>query len=301
MEKLELSGHSLARKLAIQSPSPEQRCDVNWANPNNSQLWVKRDDLLHPIISGNKWRKLKYALAMALSQSTTHIISFGGGYSNHLHALGYCCYQLGIQFTAIVRGNYQQNLTPMLQDLVQWQSDIQYVDKATYQRRNDADYLSSLEQRYPQAQIIAEGGSQHSALQGVAEIISELQQEYDYILLPVASGGTLAGLIQSTNSSQLIGIAVLKGKGYLESLVQQLLNGDQQCQWQILHDFHHGGYAKSSTELSDFCRNFSHFPIESVYSGKLLFAAKQLLAQGYFAANSKVLLIHTGGLQTNRD
>ena len=303
MNNIESTARALEQRLAILTPSIEQRLQHNWPNPNNSQLWIKRDDLIHPIISGNKWRKLKYNLAQALINHKQHIVSFGGGYSNHLHALGYSCQQLGIRFTAIVRGHYPQ-LTPMLDDLARWQSDIHFVDKHTYQQRAEPSYLQSLQQQFPEAQIIAEGGSEHLALRGIAEILPELQQAYDYILLPVASGGTLAGLVQSQCRSKLIGIAVLKGQDYLESLVEDLLPESRHtAKWQILHGFHQGGYAKIPAELKTFCQDFSaqsQVPLEPVYSGKLLFAAKQLVAEGYFANNSKVLVLHTGGLQGQR-
>jgi 1-aminocyclopropane-1-carboxylate deaminase len=288
----------LTAQLGIKSPSPEQKLRLDW---HGYQLSIKRDDLLHPTISGNKWRKLKYSLLHVLTHKTSHIVSFGGGFSNHLHALGYCCKQLNIRFTAIVRGDYRANPSPMLQDLNTWQSDIHYVDKLTYQQRDKPDYLSLLQQQYPNALIIPEGGSNDLASQGVAEIVSELTESYDYIVAPVASGGTLAGLIEATqhSSSKVLGIAVLKGQDYLEALVQQLLP-QSYGHWSINHAHHFGGYAKSSNELRDFCQDFyqqTEVEIEPVYSGKLFYALRQLIQQGYFPANSHILVLHTGGLQ----
>jgi 1-aminocyclopropane-1-carboxylate deaminase len=298
----------LTEKLANNIASPEQVIKPDWLGAQNFQLSIKRDDLLHPIISGNKWRKLKYALVDASEEQIKHIISFGGGFSNHLHALGYCCFQLNIKFTAIVRGDYSQNLSPMLQDLLHWNTEIDYVDRLTYKRRDSADYLALLEENHPNAMIIPEGGSQNLALKGVAEIISELNQTYDYIIAPVASGGTLAGLIQGvaehSPKTKILGIAVLRGQTYLEQLVTDLLaNNFVGLDWQINHDYHFGGYAKTNSELKAFCEYFyrqNKIRIEPVYSGKLFYAVKTLVSQSLLPEGSKILILHTGGLQGAR-
>jgi 1-aminocyclopropane-1-carboxylate deaminase len=301
---------SLVAKLAIHTPSPEQVFSPHWAKSQNIQISIKRDDLLHPIISGNKWRKLKYALEGACDNNVQHIVSFGGGYSNHLHALGYCCQQLGIRLSAIVRGDYSQNLSPMLRDLLSWGVDVQYVDRITYQQRTEPEYLKKLAKKYPNALLIPEGGSGQQAIKGVADIIQEFTQQYDYILAPVASGGTLAGLIdglthtENTANSQVLGIAVLKGQGYLEQLVEDLLTDrNHKVDWKINHDYHFGRYAKSNSSLDQFCAEFeqqTQITIEPVYSGKLFYALYQLTINGHFPHGSRVLALHTGGLQGAR-
>ncbi|MDP5133656.1 MAG: pyridoxal-phosphate dependent enzyme [Paraglaciecola sp.] len=290
--------------LEVKEASPQYSLDLAWPNSHNISVSIKRDDLLHPIISGNKWRKLKYSLAQILGSKTLHIVSFGGGFSNHLHALGFCCHRLNIRFTAIVRGDYSANPSPMLHDLQMWQTDIQYVNKITYQQRESPAYLTLLQQQYPNALIIPEGGSNKLALQGVAEIISELDQHYDYIIAPVASGGTLAGLIKATahSATHILGIAALKGQGYLEEHVQALLPQTYQ-HWGICHDYHFGGYAKRSNELVDFCNDFyrqTRIEIEPIYSGKLMYAVKDLINRNYFNKGSRLLILHTGGLQGSR-
>lgn len=294
----------LEHKLGIRAPSPEQSIAPDWQHADQYQLAVKRDDLLHPAVSGNKWRKLKYALTNYIASDVKELVSFGGGYSNHLHALSYACSILGIRLTAIVRGDYSQQLTPMLQDIKRWGAELQFVDRQTYRQRDEAGFLSRLAQQHPKAVIVPEGGSQQAALQGVAEIIAELQQRYDYILVPVGSGGTLAGLISANSGSVIVGIAVLKGEGYLEGLVRTLLpEGGDNDEWQINHDFHFGGYAKSDLALREFCQRFAqahNIPIEPVYSGKLFFSIRQLVEQQKFPPGSRILILHTGGLQGNR-
>lgn len=300
---------NLVTRLAINTPTIEQVITPQWQNMQTVQLTVKRDDLIHPTVSGNKWRKLRHALQYSINQDIKHIVSFGGGFSNHLHALGYCCKQLDIRLTAIVRGDYSKNPSPMLQDLLRWKADIQYVDRITYQKRSDQDYLKTLQQSYPNGLIIPEGGSQQQALVGVADVIAELVQSYDYIIAPVASGGTLAGLINATSTAHLptkmLGIAVLKGQGYLEKLVTDLLPADIEnlTQWQLNHDYHFSGYAKSNAELKQFCADFfnqTSIPIEPVYSGKLFYGIRDLIAKHSFPQGSRILALHTGGLQGAR-
>lgn len=293
----------LISRLGISLPSPVQKLDPGWPGCESLQLWIKRDDLIHPVISGNKWRKLKYALLDGLCAQVGEIVSFGGGHSNHLHALGYCCWKLGIQLTALIRGDYRHQPTPMLQDLKAWGAQVRYLDKQHYRRRTEPDFLQQLQHVHPHALIIPEGGSQPQALPGVGELLNELEQDVTHILLPVGSGGTLAGLIRARCRAQLIGIAVLRGRGYLEQEVMDLVSDPGACDWQICHDFHFGGYAKAPAPLRDFCRHFSlqtGLPVEPVYSGKLFFALKSLCQSGFFPAGSKVLALHTGGLQGNR-
>jgi 1-aminocyclopropane-1-carboxylate deaminase len=299
----------LENTLAIKTPSPEQPIKPNWKHIKDYQLFIKRDDLIHTQVSGNKWRKLKYQLLSVLSQNTDashrHIISFGGGYSNHLHALSYCCHKLKIRFTAIVRGDYSTSPTPMLIDIKHWGCDIEYVTKKQYQKRYDSDYLQAIRNKHTDAVIIPEGGSQQSALPGIKEMVTEFSRDYDAIICPVASSGTFAGLIKHcSNSKALHGIAMLKGKNYLEEEVLKLFpNAKLTSNWKIHHDYHCGGYAKKTTELTDFCQLFrtqTNIPVEPVYSGKMLWGLKQLIESRFLPIGSKILAIHTGGLQGQR-
>lgn len=301
--------NELEKKLEIKTPSIEQRIAPNWLRAQDYQLFVKRDDLIHPIISGNKWRKLKYQLLSVLSRKTAHadchVISFGGGYSNHIHALAYCCHQLNIRMTANIRGDYSQNLTPMLVDIEQLGCEIKFVTKSHYKRRNDDDYLNELKLTHPSAVIIPEGGSHELALPGISELVKEFNHQYDIIICPVASAGTFAGLIKNcTRASALHGIAMLKGRDYLESETMRLLpKAELASNWQIHHNFHCGGYARKTLDLVKFCQEFesdTNIPIEPVYSGKMLYALKQLVETQYFPVGAKILAIHTGGLQGKR-
>lgn len=286
----------------LQLPSPIIPFTPDWEGVERVSLSVKRDDLIHPVISGNKWRKLKHTLRQAPS-SIQGIVSFGGGYSNHLHALGFVCHSLGIACNAIIRGDYTQHPSPMILDLMRWNVQITYVDRKTYARRHDEDYWNRLQLEHPGYLIIPEGGSQVSALRGVAELVTELNDDVDTIVAPVASGATMAGIIAQLQPSQrALGIGVLKGEGYLESLVSTLLPSPF-TNWSINHNYHCGGYAKIPHYLADFCASFNAvmpFSIEGVYSGKVFWALRDMLAQGCFEDGERIVVLHTGGLQGAR-
>ena len=311
-------------------PSPLQIINHPLFDQYQVKVMIKRDDLIHPIISGNKWRKLKYNIEEVKAQGKKGIISFGGAYSNHIHALAFACYQDKLPCIGIIRGqsHYANNFT--LRWAEHWQMTLTYVDRITYRRRAEPNYLADLQLQYPDYLIIPEGGSNSLAIPGVSEVIEELNQQcsFDTLLTPVGSGGTLAGLIAGDNNQhQLLGIAVLKqGKttssdnlddltpnqgtnndnltanNYLTDQVSALLPqaAQQFDNWLVLPDFHRGGYAKFSSEDSDRILAFTQetgICFDPVYSGKMLLALIDLIEQGYFAKDHRIILLHTGGLQ----
>ena len=304
-----------AFKSSLTLPSPLIPFKPNWEGASKVSLFVKRDDAIHPVMSGNKWRKLSHALTNPLPKT---IVSFGGGFSNHLHALGFVCHKLGIPFNAIIRGDYSAAPTPMIQDLKSWGTRIDYVDRVTYKKRNDSAYLLHLKQQQPDAMIIPEGGSQAQALQGMKDMVDEIDIDFDFIVAPVASGATLAGIVSALNkrnennatdtlhqtTRNVVGVGVLKGENYLEGLVEQFLPTSLgRSNWHIDHSYHFGGYAKAPNELRTFCNDFNNtfdFDIEPVYSGKAFWAVKDMLAKGMFEDGSRIVVLHTGGLQGAR-
>ncbi len=277
---------------------------------HNVQVKIKRDDLIHPIISGNKWRKLKYNLVHAKKHRNINgVLSFGGSYSNHIHALAFACYQQNIPCIGVIRGEaiYANNFT--LSWARHWGMKLIFVDRKTYKCRHDSQYITLLQQEYPAYFIVPEGGSNELAVPGVAEVITELNQqtEFDTLMTPVGSGGTLAGLIAGDKSNgntdhKILGIAVLKGADYLVNDVKALLpvQAKKHNNWQILTNFHRGGYAKFSSDDVMRIMEFSQttgVDFEPVYSGKMVLALLDLLEQGYFKAGEKIVLLHTGGMQ----
>lgn len=289
----------------MNNSSPLQVIEHPLFKRHNVEVLIKRDDLIHPIISGNKWRKLKYNLEKVIKNNYKGIVSFGGAYSNHIHALAFACFQSKVKSIGIIRGEAQYANNFTLQWASHWGMQLNFVDRITYKKRNEADFLKQLQIQYPDYLIIPEGGSNALALPGVGEVIGELNQEcqFDTLLTPVGSGGTLAGLISADNNAhQLLGVAVLKQTNYLEKEVLSLLKSDNSSanNWRILSQFHRGGYGKFQPE--DLCRirDFSQqtqIPFEPVYSGKMLLALLDLLEQGFFPPSHKIVLLHTGGIQ----
>ncbi|MFC3121025.1 1-aminocyclopropane-1-carboxylate deaminase/D-cysteine desulfhydrase [Agaribacter flavus] len=311
----------IEKSLALQLPSPVQH--VNWPffiqttkpkanNGNEAQtrsIVVKRDDLIHPIISGNKWRKLSPIVLLAIKNNWRHLASFGGAYSNHLHALGYVCKELGIKCTAIIRGDYSQHPSPTIMDLIAWGTDIVYVTKREYQFRQEPDYQQQMTKRLKADMLIPEGGTTTKYLQGVTSIIDELnaQSNIEQLVLPIGSGGTMAGLIQAQSTTKPLnihGISVLKGEGYHPKIIQHLLSSrSPKNTWQIHEQFHHGGYAKTSEPLLQFSQHFSKhtsIALDKVYNAKSFYALNQLLIEQAFEEAEKICILHTGGTQGNR-
>lgn len=290
---------------STQLPSPLQVIEPDWRYAQDYRITVKRDDLIHPIISGNKWRKLRHLDENLLPNIKGAVASFGGGYSNHLHALSFCCKQHGLHNIAFIRGNYTGNETPMIKDLLHWGTHIVYLSKVDYSQRDCGEYLTTLSRRYDIEILIPEGGSHTEHLAGLQGLHNEFTEPVDHLILPVASGGTLAGLaVSKGNIRNLLGIAVLKGQDYLESLVTRLVAEHRvNTPYTISHEYCLRGYAKSTPELDRFCidtENQLGLPVEPVYSGKVLMALKALIENRAFTPGSTIAFLHTGGLQGAR-
>jgi 1-aminocyclopropane-1-carboxylate deaminase len=269
---------------------------------------IKRDDLIHPTISGNKWRKLKHNLINAKQLGCEGVLSFGGSYSNHIHALAFACQQQDLSSIGVIRGEVEYANNATLSEAQKWGMQLTFVNRITYKLRQDDDYLQTLRLQYPNYFIVPEGGSNPIAMVGVSEIITELNQqaEFDTLMTPVGSGGTLAGLVTADKDQHnLLGIAVLKDSkpsNYLQAEVNNLLADNVKLyhNWQLLTDYHRGGYAKFSDEDCQRILAFNQstdITFEPVYSGKMLLAFLDLVEQGYFPAHHRIVLLHTGGLQ----
>ncbi len=272
---------------------------------HNVQVMIKRDDKLDNIISGNKWRKLKYNLQDIKATGKKGIITFGGCFSNHIHATAFACYQQKLPAIAIIRGEASNQNNYTLAWAKHWGMKLIFVDRKTYRLRDDEIYLQHLQQQYPDYAIVPEGGSNTLALTGVAEVIDELNQQatFDTLMTPVGSGGTLAGLIVGDKEQhKLLGVSVLKQETYLENQIRNLLpeHAKAYSNWVLLNEYHCGGYAKFSQDDTNKIREFSidtGIDFEPVYSGKMLLALLNLVETGYFPAQHRIVLLHTGGLQ----
>ena len=281
-------------------PSPLQRLHHPLPTRYGVELWCKRDDLIHPAISGNKWRKLKYHLLHAKEHGKRHLLSFGGAYSNHIHALAAAGCQSGLRTTGIIRGEYDAVSNSTLRDARRWGMDLVFVDRQSYRRRQDPDWLAQFDA--PDTLIVPEGGSSPLAIPGVAELVDEVPFSPDLWVLPCASGGTLAGLIAGKQDrEQILAIAVLKGGGFIADEVCRLHPAAANIPgWRIALDHHDGGYAKFSQALWQWVQDFSAdtgLPLEPIYSGKAMWGLFRELAAGRIAPGSKIVFIHTGGMQ----
>ncbi len=270
------------------------------------ELWIKRDDLLHPVISGNKWRKLKYPLNQALSLNKTTLISMGGAYSNHLHALAFVGKQLNLKTKAFVRGERPAVLNPTLHDLLAWGMTLEFVSRSVYRELRTLHSADELPATKSEDYWIPEGGATPLALQGVAHIVDEITQEYDVLCTACGTGTTLAGLVQNLPTTRtVLGFSALKGGDFLTQDVKKLLHQTASTpeNWCIQLDYHFGGFGKTTPQLIEFIDNFASqhgVMLEPVYTGKMLFGLFDLIAQDYFSAGQKIIALHTGGLQGNR-
>lgn len=270
------------------------------ALPDSIQLTIKRLDLIHPHISGNKFFKLKYNLLAAQQQGKTQLLTFGGAYSNHIAATAYAAHHFGFESVGIIRGEElaSQILNSTLQTAQDFGMQLHFVGRAEYRLRHEAEYLQQLKQLYPNTLIIPEGGTNELAIQGTKEILSaEDRENYDVICCAVGTGGTIAGLIESSSDQQqVLGFSALKGD-FLKSEIQQWTYKQN---WSLTDAYCCGGYAKTTPELLQFIQDLEQryqIPLEHVYTGKMMMGIFDLIQQQYFPENTRILAIHTGGLQ----
>jgi len=267
---------------------------------------VKRLDLLDGQISGNKWFKLKDNIAEAQKRGADTIVSFGGAYSNHIHALANAGQRLQIKTVGIIRGEAQAELNSTLQDAVDWGMTLEFVSRRDYRRKTEADFLAALNQRYPHGYIIPEGGGNALGVTGCGDIATEIYQQQatvDYIVVAAGTAATFSGItLAAKPHTTVLGIPVLNAYDGLMRDVNHWLaaSGGAQAQWQLLDGFHLGGYAKVSGELVEFMEDFSSnygIATEPVYTAKMFKALFELIEQDYFPPGSQIVAVHTGGMQ----
>ena len=267
------------------------------------ELWMKRDDLLHPIISGNKWRKLKYILNHALSLGSDTLISMGGTYSNHLHALAYAGKILGLKTEGFIRGEQPEPLTQTLIDLQNWGMKLTFISRSDYRLLRHYKAYNELPTLKSGQYWIPEGGAHKLALKGVEEIVSELEIAYDFLCAPCGTGTSLAGIINAApDSVSILGFAALKNAAFLRTDINDLLLQPKN-NWQLNLDYHFGGFAKTTTELMTFITDFedkNNIPLEPIYTGKMMFALYDLITKRTFKPGKRIIALHTGGLQGKR-
>ncbi len=264
------------------------------------QLSIKREDLLFPEISGNKFRKLKYQLAEVLQSKTTTILTFGGAYSNHIAAVAAAGKKYNLNTIGIIRGEellhvYSEN--PTLSFAKQQGMQLEFVTRESYRERDSVLYIENLKKQFGDFYLIPEGGTNALAIKGCAEILNSGDRDFDYICVPVGTGGTLAGIVSSLLPHQkAIGFSALKGvfqKGVVDSFTSN-------TNFDIIDTYNFGRYAKIDANLVRFINNFKSkqgILLDPVYTAKMMYGIYDLMKKGYFKKNSRILAVHTGGLQ----
>lgn len=275
-------------------------------------VWVKREDLNHPIIQGNKLRKLKYNLQAATDNGYKTIVTFGGAYSNHLLATAFAANQAVLSVVGIVRGDELKNnqviWSETLYQCQQLGMQLHFVSRSEYRKKQHAPSLHHFINELDSAFIIPEGGSNELAVTGMAELVSDLATQVkppSHIICPVGTGGTLAGIIQGVKQQnwncQVLGVVVLKGLHSVKDDIDQWLGGVcDTVNWQLVKDFHCGGYAKFTPELAGFCVGFTQqhdIKLDTVYNSKSFYALAQMIKNGRIKTTDTPLIVHTGGLQ----
>lgn len=268
------------------------------------EVFILRLDKIDSYISGNKWFKLKYNLQEARKLGLNKLLTFGGAYSNHIVAVAAAGKRWGFETIGVIRGEKPPILNERLLQVEKWGMELYFVSRQDYQQKKNPDFIQKLEQKFGNFYLIPEGGSNALAVQGTSEILDFLPQlsfSFDYILCCVGTGGTLAGLARSLygTNTKLLGIPVLKNASFLYQEIYQLLQNTPFQPFELLLDYHFGGYAKKTKKLWEFIQYFEEkfqIPTEFVYTGKMFFAFFDLLEKNFFLQNSKVLLVHTGGV-----
>lgn len=268
------------------------------------KLFIKREDLNDKFISGNKCYKLKYNLIEARRLGCKTLLTFGGAYSNHIHATAAAGKNFGFKTIGVIRGEEHLPLNPTLSSAQENGMLFEYLDRKSYRNKYDAELISRFKNKYGDFYLIPEGGSNHLAVKGCSEIIPGIKINYNYICCACGTGGTLAGLILGLNSnSKAIGFSVLKGGGFLNRSVKNLLSGfgkNDLLNWEINLDYHFGGYAKFNNELLNYCKEFNYqykIELEPIYTGKMFYGIFHLIRQNYFQPDTTIVAIHSGGLQ----
>jgi len=285
-------------------PSPLFVLKSHFLEKKGINLWIKREDLIHPHLSGNKWRKLEFNIQEMEKAQKKGILTFGGAYSNHIYATAATGQLFDFATIGIIRGEETLPLNSRLSFAKESGMQLEYVDRTTYR---DKEKLAKIYQtRFPDYYFLPEGGTNIYAIPGCARVVAEIREQFsqmpDYICLACGTGGTLAGIISGLKGESMgLGFSVLKGDFHQRDIRQLLSDANitDPKNWSINIDYHFGGYARRSVELDQFIISFEktyNIPLEWIYTGKLFYGIFDLIEKGFFPKGSSLVVIHTGGL-----
>jgi 1-aminocyclopropane-1-carboxylate deaminase len=264
------------------------------------RVLLKREDLNHPEISGNKWWKLKYNLEEVIRLQKKTILTFGGAYSNHIYATASAASELNLASIGIIRGEETVPRNPTLLFAEKKGMKLIYISREDYRRKTEPAFLKELREKFGDVYLIPEGGTNELAVNGCEEFGKKLRAEieFDYVCMPIGTGGTMAGIVKGLKGEKkVIGFSSLKDGKFLEGEITRFT---QHKNWELNLDYHFGGYAKMTTELKKFSTDIEEnfdIPLDPVYTSKMLFGVFNMIGKNFFKRGSIILLIHTGGLQ----
>ncbi len=264
------------------------------------KVFIRREDLIHPFVSGNKFRKLKYNLLQAKIENQHTLLTFGGAYSNHIAATAFAGKEHGFQTVGVIRGEELEakiDENPTLQFAQDCGMKFEFVSRDTYRLKDTANFVEKLREKHGSFYLVPEGGTNEFAVNGCEEILNKADEDYDFICCAVGTGGTISGLINGSFEGQkVLGFPALKG----DFLQKDIRNFAKNNNFSLLNEYHFGGYGKVTSELIEFINSFykkNKIPLDPIYTGKMVFGVIDLIQKNYFPKNAKILLIHTGGLQ----
>ncbi|CAM1346256.1 1-aminocyclopropane-1-carboxylate deaminase/D-cysteine desulfhydrase [Tenacibaculum crassostreae] len=290
----------------LEIPKPiNQQIQLPVLKEKGIELWIKREDTIHSFVSGNKFRKLKYNIAAAKKENKDTLLTFGGAFSNHIAATAAAGKIAGFKTIGIIRGDeLEKNLEATLAQntTLRHASEngmhFKFVSRETYRSKTSEEFITQLQKEFGDFYLVPEGGTNSLAVKGCEEIITSEDEKFDYICCAVGTGGTISGLINSAeNHQQIIGFPALKGD-FLTAEIQQFVKRNDN--WRLQTEFHFDGYAKYTSELIRFINEFKEqttVPLDPIYTGKMMFGIVKMIENNQFKSGSKILAIHTGGLQ----
>jgi 1-aminocyclopropane-1-carboxylate deaminase len=279
-----------------------QEINIALLKEKGVQLFIQRDDQLHPFVSGNKWRKLKYNIVQAKKEAKEGLLTFGGAYSNHIAATAAAAEESGLKSIGIIRGEDVDISNPTLGFAKDCGMELMLVSRSDFRKYREERWQPEFLMNYPEYYILPEGGSNDLAVKGCAEISEYWERNYDYACCALGTGATFSGLVNGSREDKTvcIGFPALKDRGYLSEEVSQFLEGEQVGEWRLIRDYHMGGYAKVNDSFIQFLNQFykeTAIPLDPVYTGKMIFGLMDLIQKDYFPVGSTILAVHTGGLQ----
>lgn len=277
-----------------------QHIDIPLLREKGVILNIKREDTIHPLISGNKYRKLKYNLLEAKKRGKDTLLTFGGAFSNHIAATAYAGHEQGLKTIGVIRGEELENKwqdNPTLKLAHEHGMQFHFVSRSHYRLKSEASFIQDLKERFGDFYLLPEGGTNALAVKGCAEILTQNDTKFDYICSAAGTGGTVAGLINASQPHQtVLGFPALKGN-FLIDEIRTFAHSDR---WRLVTDYHFGGYAKVNQQLIAFINLFKRetgISLDPIYTGKMLFGIFDLVKRDVFPPETQILAIHTGGLQ----